>query len=174
MSADQHIAAHHERGDRVNSELGASLPVRIHGLLVAPADERLHRLVGREADALGDPDQDLGLGDIFRLDQVGAENRIVDFVTLAFAFGPFRQLLRQAAVIGHIPLAVVGQPLLLHQGFHAHVPGGSGAAAFPFLGGVGMKRKVGESNLQTVIVSEFLNTPGTEIAPGSDIVRKNF
>lgn len=31
-----------------------------------------------------------------------------------------------------------------------------------------------ELDLQTVIDFEFLNTPGTEVAPGSDVVGKDF
>jgi hypothetical protein len=37
-----------------------------------------------------------------------------------------------------------------------------------------MKWKVGELDRQTVIVFQFLDTPGDEIAPGSDEIGKNF
>lgn len=33
---------------------------------------------------------------------------------------------------------------------------------------------MGDRDVQTVIRLQFLNTPGTEVAPGSDIIRENF
>jgi hypothetical protein len=33
---------------------------------------------------------------------------------------------------------------------------------------------MGELNFQTEFILQFLNTPGTEVAPGSNVVRKNF
>lgn len=33
---------------------------------------------------------------------------------------------------------------------------------------------MGDFDLQAVVGFKFLNTPGTEVAPGSDIVRKDF
>ena len=33
---------------------------------------------------------------------------------------------------------------------------------------------MGELDLQSEIILQFLNTPGTEVAPGSNIVRKDF
>jgi len=37
-----------------------------------------------------------------------------------------------------------------------------------------MKRELGKLDLQTVVVFQFLDTPGDEVAPGSDKIRKNF
>ena len=37
-----------------------------------------------------------------------------------------------------------------------------------------MKRKLSEFDLQAVIFLKFLDTPGDEVAPGSNEVRKNF
>ena len=37
-----------------------------------------------------------------------------------------------------------------------------------------MKRKLSEFDLQAVIFFQFLDTPGDEIAPGSNEIRENF
>jgi hypothetical protein len=37
-----------------------------------------------------------------------------------------------------------------------------------------MERKVGELDLQTVVLFEFLDTPGDEVAPRSDKIGKDF
>jgi hypothetical protein len=37
-----------------------------------------------------------------------------------------------------------------------------------------MKREMSDFDLQTVVGLEFLNTPGTEVAPRSDVVRKDL
>jgi hypothetical protein len=37
-----------------------------------------------------------------------------------------------------------------------------------------MERELSELDLQTVIFFEFLDTPGDEVAPGSDEIRENF
>ena len=37
-----------------------------------------------------------------------------------------------------------------------------------------MKRKLSELDLQPILIFEFLDTPGDEIAPGSDKVGKDF
>jgi hypothetical protein len=43
-----------------------------------------------------------------------------------------------------------------------------------FLGSFGMKRELSELDFQTVIFFEFLDTPGDEVAPGSDEIGKDF
>jgi len=37
-----------------------------------------------------------------------------------------------------------------------------------------MKRELGKLDLQTVVVFQFLDTPGDEVAPGSNEIGKNF
>lgn len=37
-----------------------------------------------------------------------------------------------------------------------------------------MKRKLSELDLQSILIFEFLDTPGDEIAPGSDKVGEHF
>lgn len=37
-----------------------------------------------------------------------------------------------------------------------------------------MEREMSDFDLQTVIGLEFLNTPGTEVAPGSNVVREDL
>jgi hypothetical protein len=50
----------------------------------------------------------------------------------------------------------------------------SGPRGLPSSGGFGMKRELGELHLQAVLVLKFLDTPGDEIAPGSNEVGENF
>jgi hypothetical protein len=37
-----------------------------------------------------------------------------------------------------------------------------------------MKRKLSKLDLQSILIFKFLDTPGDEIAPGSDKVGENF
>ena len=37
-----------------------------------------------------------------------------------------------------------------------------------------MKRKLSELDLQSILILKFLDTPGDEIAPGSDKIGENF
>jgi hypothetical protein len=37
-----------------------------------------------------------------------------------------------------------------------------------------MKRELGELNLQSVFLFQFLDTPGDEVAPGSNEIGKDF
>ena len=46
--------------------------------------------------------------------------------------------------------------------------------ASPLFWRFGMKRKMSDLNAQAIICFQFLNTPGTEVAPGSDVVGENF
>ncbi len=49
-----------------------------------------------------------------------------------------------------------------------------GPAHAAFFRSLRVKRKLSELDLQTVILLEFLDTPGDEVAPGSNKIGKNF
>jgi hypothetical protein len=64
---------------------------------------------------------------------------------------------------------------VIHVHFHLAVSRDNLRAPFAaFLGSLRMKRKLSELDLQPILVFKFLDTPGDEIAPGSDEVGKNF
>ena len=98
----------------------------------------------------------------------------MDFIIDALAFGPFRQLLSETAIVRHVARGIIGKTFFLHAGFHLVSAGGVRGSASTFFRRVGMQRKVSEFNFQPVVLFEFLNTPGTEVAPGSNVVGEDF
>jgi len=52
--------------------------------------------------------------------------------------------------------------------------GVTGVPTFLIDGSVAVERKMGEPDRQSEIILQFLNTPGTEIAPGSNVIRKDL
>ena len=64
---------------------------------------------------------------------------------------------------------------MIHVHFHLAVSGDDlGPAYTTFLGSLRMKRKLSKLDFQAILVFKFLDTPGDEIAPGSDKVGENF
>jgi len=64
---------------------------------------------------------------------------------------------------------------MIHVHFHALISGHDlGAPLSAFFGSFRMERKVGELDRQIVIGFEFLDTPGDEVAPGSNEIGKDF
>ncbi len=92
-------------------------------------------------------------------------------------FRPFRKFLSEAAVIG-VRAWPIGQPFGVHQRLHARVRGLqidiAAAEQFlerpPLFGSVGMQWEVHPVNLDVEISLQLFNTPGTEIAPGSNVI----
>ena len=94
---------------------------------------------------------------------------------------PFSEFLGQAAVVGHGPLSE-GEAFcpghLLQSGQHGrdvHI-----TAFEEFLQGLAclrdlrMQGKGHPVDIQIMLLPQFFNTPGNEIAPGSDVVRKDL
>ena len=96
-------------------------------------------------------------------------------------FSPFAQFLGPAAVEGHASIAKREFKLgsrLAQVGQHGrHVDGAAGKQRFEgatFLRGFRVKRKPRPAQIDLEFLKQSFNTPGTEIAPGSDVVRENF
>ena len=99
----------------------------------------------------------------------------MNLVTLSFAFGPLRKLLRQPAVIGHIAVGIVGKPFAVHVHFHALISRNDfGTPHIAFHRSLRMQRELRKLDREIITCFEFLDTPGDEITPGSDKVRKHF
>src|SRR5207302_3610450 len=59
----------------------------------------------------------VGVADVLALDEVGAKERVVDRLAARLRVGPFAELLRKAAVVGHLAIAV-WQAFGLHARAH--------------------------------------------------------
>ena len=101
--------------------------------------------------------------------------------TIGLRAGPGSELLGQTAVVGVCALAV-WQALLGHEPTHARLHGGTvyvttGEQRFQsnaLLRRVRMEGEMRPYELQIISGPKSLNTTRTEVAPGSDVVRKNF
>jgi len=94
---------------------------------------------------------------------------------------PFCELLGKAAVICVRP-AVIGKAFRIHQRFHPRMHGIQVQAAsrkeifqrLPFCRSLRMEREQYPLRLDVIVLLQPFNTPGTEIAPGSDKIGENF
>jgi hypothetical protein len=102
-------------------------------------------------------------------------------VALAHAFGPLAQLLGLAAVVCHLPIPE-GQPEPL--GLLLEMPARPGQIEVPPLEQVfqaaalircfGVEGKCDPRHVDCVVLPNPFNTPGNEVAPRSDVVRKDL
>ncbi len=99
----------------------------------------------------------------------------------AAALGPFAQFLRPAAVEGHPAVAerqsqaVCGPAQMGQHGRHVDGPPGKQLFEGPALfRGFGMEGKSRPAHADLEFLLQLFNTPGNEIAPGSDIVGEYF
>jgi hypothetical protein len=105
----------------------------------------------------------------------------VKFPALTKACRPQTQLLGQAAVVGHGPGAerqaeVARRPLQVHD-HGGDFFGSSTKEVFQglaFLGGFLVEWEGAVANIYLIFLLQFFNTPGNEIAPGSDIIGKDI
>jgi hypothetical protein len=105
----------------------------------------------------------------------------MDGFAAGFGFRPFRNFLSQSAVI-RVRARPIRQPFGLHQCLQARLRGLhiDIAAAEQFferhtLGGrVGMQWEVHPVNMDIEIPLQLFNTPGTEIAPWSNVIAEYF
>ena len=94
---------------------------------------------------------------------------------------PLGEFLREPAVVS-VRAPIVGKAFSVHQTFHARVHGVEIEAAAceqvferqAFQRRVGMKRKVHPTHIDVEVLLQSFNTPGTEIAPGSNEVGEDF
>jgi hypothetical protein len=120
-------------------------------------------------------------GDVDSVHKIGAENGMVEFLPPALFLRPLSQFLRQPAVVGFLAVAQ-GQTRFFRRlpqtGFYlvdAHrSPGKKLFQSQTFFRRFRMKGKRPPLDCDLKILSQFFNTPGNEVAPGSDIIGKNF
>ena len=101
----------------------------------------------------------------------------MDRLTAGLGIRPLAELLSEPAVVRHRPLAV-GQALRIHARLHLRVhrldvdvaPREQIGERFALRRRLGMEREVHPLDLHVVLRLQPLNTHGTEIAPGSDVV----
>jgi hypothetical protein len=105
----------------------------------------------------------------------------MDVTRVGLGVSPLPEFLRQPTVVrfGALPIC---QTLLHHEATHTGLArlqinvssGKEFLQGQAVLRGVRMEREMCPHNLDVILFLQPLNTPGTEIAPGSDIVREDF
>ncbi len=129
----------------------------------------------------GQCDQFVGFGNVAPVDIVGPKNGLMEFFPFPFALRPFAQLGGEPAVVGHRSLPE-RQPQLRCRPLLAglHLAGIEIQARIeliqgkPLLRGVGVEGKGLPLDFNLEVLTQLFNTPGTEVAPGSDVIRKDL
>src|SRR5262245_2043229 len=181
LGADDTVAAGDERGHARHAELPREGPVLVDGVLEGPLLDHFARLVDREADLLDDVQDHVGIADVPRFHDGGAAHRVVNGLAARLRVRPLADFLSEAAVVGHGALAV-RQALGVHARLHLCVhglaihaaPGEQVGQRAAFHRRFRVKREVHPLDLYVVLGPELLNTHGTEIAPGSDVVGEDL
>jgi hypothetical protein len=169
LRPDHQIFSGEKRRHGVDTEGGAAAPVVVDGVFELPAQQYIGGFIGRQIIVFGDFGQDISLADVLDVDKVGAKERIGHFLRLTLRLRPLCQLLSQPAIVGHVAFCVERQTFAVHVHFHALIARDDlWTSDVSFLRSFGMKRKLSEFNLQAVIFFQFLDTPGDEVAPGSN------
>ena len=155
------------------------VPVSIDCLPVSTVINDPQGLCSGQPHRSGNIPQDIPVGDILAKGKIGTKHGIVKFGTLPALFSPLPQFLRQSAVVSHGP-GTKRQPkfsgnlskAIDHLGYVYLSAGKQILQRAAFRRRVRMQRKSNPPHIDTVSVLQFFNTPGSEITPRSDIIRK--
>ncbi len=175
------MTAGDECRDTGDTDGARAVPVGIDRFAVTPLLERIAGLLGVQADALDDIDQDLDVADVLHRHEIGPVKRVMQGVAALLRIRPNAEFLRQTAVVGVCPLAI-GKPFGVHQAFHALIHGIDVDTAageellqrLPFGRRLGVQREMNPLHLDVERLFQFLNTPGAEVAPRSNVVREDL
>ena len=146
-----------------------------------PFLERLSRRFFRKIQGADDLEQDINPADVKAFDKVCPKQRFVNAVRTRLRLGPFAEFLRQPAVVSVRPHAV-GQTFRVHETLHAGMhgldiqisPGKQFSQGGSFWWGFRVQGKVHAAHVDCIIPLQSLNTPGTEITPGSHVIGEDF
>jgi hypothetical protein len=122
-----------------------------------------------------------GFPDIDPVHKISPENGVVKFFPFALFLGPLPKFLRQPAVVRLLPVPQRQTRLFRRFSqagldlFDAHRPPRKELfKGLPLLRGFRVEGKRPPLDLDLKIFSQFFNTPGNEVAPGSDVIGKDF
>lgn len=181
MGAGELVTAGNKTGYSGDSVTARLLPVGIDCVLECPLRQYFACLVGRKPHRLRDVDEHFQIANVAAIHEIRPVKRIVNCFETRPRIRPFREFLGQAAVVG-MSAAIVRQDFGVHQTLHARMHGFKihsssreqilQRAAFSRC--VGVKREVHPLHVDIEIPLQPFNTPGTDIAPGSDEVGEYF
>ena len=162
-------------------EFPGPLPVGIDRRGKASRREDLPRPIPRKPHGLGNPHELVHPGDVPPLDEKSPVDRFPVRVSLSLRFRPFPQLLGPPAVEGPGPLrewhplglGQLAQPRL--HGRDLFLPPGKQLGELDsLLRRFRVERKNGPAQLHSVLPLQAVGTHGTEVAPGSDVVKEDL
>ena len=153
-------------------------PVGIHGILERSVLQYVAGLISRQSNRLSDVNENVAVADIAGLRKVRRIERIVNGVE-AFSIAPLPKLLREPAVVG-MRSRNVRESFRIHQTLQACMnrpevtPREKVAKQQPLGWRLRVKREVHQTDVEIKVTLQFLNTPGTEVAPGSHVICEDF
>lgn len=180
MEADELVLAKDVRRDCGDAEGEGSLPVGIDGFGESAFVQHKGRFFSRKFCRFSNNLQLLQFGDVSALDEAGMEDGVSKRISAPQLFRPFAQLLGAAAVEGAGPVTH-GQPHLRgnlpqpDKGIgHVQPTAEEIRKLHPFFRDFRVQGKYGPPGFQLMFPAQLLDTYRIEIAPGSDVVEKDF
>jgi len=175
------VVVDHKGWNGCYPHLTGTRPISIDSLLERSRGKDSPCLILRKTDQSGQIRQHVNLANISTIHKIRPKNRIVKFLAPASRFSPLGQLLGKTAIECPRPFTERKSKLircLPKTQFHSlYVHAAAGIQLIQrkaFFRGFWMKGKSSPSGLNLIILPQLVNTDRTEIAPRSDVVRKNF
>ena len=164
-----------------NTQTHSPLPVGIHRRGKAPLLQYTPRLFRRQADRGGNPHQFINPGDVDPLHKIGPVDGMAELIAAPLLLRPLPQLLSQPAVVGAAPFRqrqTLCSGNLQQSGLHVvdhFLPPGKELGKLPSRRrGFGVEREATPAQLNPVFLLQSVGTHGTEVAPGSNVIKKNL
>ena len=181
LSAYDFGTACHEGGNSGDAVPAGLLPVGIDSILESALVQHGSRLLDRKPDRLCDIKENFSLAEVAAVDEISLIERVVNVFESALRVRPFREFLGKPAVVS-MRAAIIRKAFGIHQSLHARVHGfevqpASGEQILKgktFCRCVGMQREIYPLEINVVVPLQPFNTPGTEVAPGSNEVGEDF
>jgi len=180
LKADQRVFLINDCRDRRDAEFFRSFPIIINMCSIAPLVKGQQGDVGIKADRFGDLGKFVWQCNVTAINVIGMINGHVEGFACPLLLCPFPQLLGVATVVS-VGAFAKGQVKLcgdllaaLHHGIDVVATGEKIFQGLPFLGSLRMEREHAQSNVEVKLLAQFIGTHGTEVAPGSDVVEKDF
>jgi len=180
LKADQRVLLIDDCRDRRDAEFFRSLPIIINMCSIAPLVEGQQGDVGIKVDRFSDLGKFVWQCDVVAIDVIGMINGHVEGFACPLLLCPFPQFLGAATIVSVSALAK-GQvklcgdlPAAMHHGIDVVAPCEKIFQGLSFLGSLRMEREHAPVDVEVKLLAHFIGTHGTEVAPGSDVVEKDF
>ena len=181
LGAHEGLSVHAKGRNRGDAKLAGPQPILIDGRLEGLGADNLIQLLPLQPDRIGRRRQGFDLVKVLPIPEIGPEHGVVESIRFPMGLRPFGRLLGTARVEAHAALAErqpqaaggLFEPLQHLRNVEAS-PGEQALERDPFGRDLRVQRKSRPVQIDPELLFQSFTTPGNEIAPGSDEIRKNL